>query len=399
MTYAQRALIASALLAAACAGGTAQAGNGDEKGWYVGASAGRSSLDYRNYATGAEVDESAFAFRGGYRLNRYFAIEAGYADQGDHTLVIECWQPNGCGFVPYPITIDQSFSRTEIAVLGILPIGERFELFAKLGQAQSRYDHATTPSDASDPDGANTSTETLYGIGGRWHFNPNWSMRLEWDRAELPDFRFDGFAAIDTPVDSYWLGLEYRSSQRASAAPADLAGWYAGASVGRLSARDLFYGEHDHDANAVHGGYRLGRHLAIEGRYADLGSASYLRDCPPLANPCSSFFWPHTLRQSVKRADISLLGILPLGERFELFGKIGHVQTEIHRTYRFGLVQAPQEYQDEYGSTSYGVGARWHFDARWSLRLDWEGSKDHVTDVRDEDIHGYWLGVEYRFGR
>jgi opacity protein-like surface antigen len=197
MTTARSLLLASLVLAAVGTSGSAFAATADESGWYVGAGAGRSNFEFPG---GAEVDEDAYGVHGGYRFNRYVAIEGGYADQGSQRYVIEC--PAGLACVPeaYPIVIEQSIERLDVSLLGILPLGERFEVFGKLGYLQAKFEETLKQGMLPSSRFSDDYSETVYGVGGRWHATPAWSLRLEWDRSKIED--------VD--VDSYWLGVEYR---------------------------------------------------------------------------------------------------------------------------------------------------------------------------------------------
>ena len=83
---------------------------------YIGASLGQSDV-------GSEFDEDiAYSILGGYRFNKFFALEGSYIDYGDHEDDIPpIWTISG--------------DALDIAVLGILPITDKFELFAKVGFA------------------------------------------------------------------------------------------------------------------------------------------------------------------------------------------------------------------------------------------------------------------------
>lgn len=196
MTIARTLLFPSFVLAAATASGAAVAAS-DESGWYVGASAGRSTFEYSG---GFEVDEDAWGVHGGYRFNRYFAIEGGYADQGSQRYVIDCDPGVFCVPEAYPFVIDQSFERLDLSLVGILPLGEQFDVFGKVGYVQATYDETFKQGLLPSGSFSEEYSEAVYGVGGRWHFTPAWSLRLAWDRSKMED--------VD--VDSYWLGVEFR---------------------------------------------------------------------------------------------------------------------------------------------------------------------------------------------
>lgn len=199
MTIARRLLLASFFCTAAFAGGTAHAAPASDEGWYVGASAGRTEFTFPN--GGGELDADGYSVHGGYRISRHVALEASYADLGSASFQYDCEAGLVCVPEIYPIAFHQSYSRVNIALVGILPLNERFDLFAKVGFGESRYEESvrygiSTLTDRSSDE----SSETLLGLGGRLHFNAPWSLRLQWDRSEVSGVEVDG----------YWLGVEYR---------------------------------------------------------------------------------------------------------------------------------------------------------------------------------------------
>jgi OOP family OmpA-OmpF porin len=199
MTYSLRLFFTCLVSTAVLAGGAAQAATApSDAGWYVGASAGRTDLTYPD--GGGDLEADGYAVHGGYRFNRHFAVEAGYADLGDARFQYDC--PSGLVCVPenYPITFSQDFSRADIALVGILPVNARFDLFAKVGYAQARYEESVRFGTSGTARESDDSSETIYGVGARLNFDSPWSLRLQWDRSEVSD--------VD--VDGYWLGVEYR---------------------------------------------------------------------------------------------------------------------------------------------------------------------------------------------
>jgi len=184
------------------AAGLAHAAPPGGSGWYAGADIGRSEL---KFDSGADFSDTAFAVHGGYRAARYFAIEASYADLGSLDYTLEC--PVGLVCVPvlYPQFVDVSSKRLDLALLGVLPLGERFEAYAKVGVAQTDIDVHVVEGQLGTSDFSDRSTDPIYGIGVRMHFDAPWTLRLQWER--VPDVDYFG---ADFDVDALWLGAEYR---------------------------------------------------------------------------------------------------------------------------------------------------------------------------------------------
>lgn len=191
-------IFAPAVLALLALAPGAHAQDASTRGAYVGASVGQADID--DYGR----DDTAFSLRGGYRFNRYLAVEASYADLGEIA-----WSSGNCiefcapeaAVVHYRLAND----RFDVAMLGILPLGRQFELFARLGYARAGYDVDWSNMLGSSTYSKNDST-TTYGAGARFHFAAPWTLRLEWERLEEVDDAYD--------VDTVWLGAEYRFQGR-----------------------------------------------------------------------------------------------------------------------------------------------------------------------------------------
>lgn len=115
-----------------------------------------------------DKSSTSYVLGGGYRFNRYFALEGSYHDLfGDVSR-------RGIG----------SFDTKslQLSALGILPIGERFELFGKLSVGRSRNEF--TPVKGAAP-GLSTASENVniaaLGVGANYHFNDHFALRLDID--------------------------------------------------------------------------------------------------------------------------------------------------------------------------------------------------------------------------
>jgi opacity protein-like surface antigen len=129
-------------------------------------------------------------------------------------------------------------------------------------------------------------------------------------------------------------------------------------------------------------GYRFGRHFAVEGAYARLGKATY-----NLARP-APFAGNFRFAAKPEAWQLAALGIFPLSNSFELFGKLGVAFTEndgdISNTGApFPPVGAP-------GNTSsdtvavLGVGLNFNWGPNLFLRGEYESySKYKLANVPD----------------
>ena len=92
--------------------------------------------------------------------------------------------------------------------------------------------------------------------------------------------------------------------------------------------------------------------------------------------------------------NLSLVGRAPLGEQFDLFGKVGttYGRTQTDGSSNLGVRTGKE---DGFG-LSYGIGARWAFAPQWAAVLEWESHKFKFSDG-DEAVKMTTVGLQYRF--
>jgi OOP family OmpA-OmpF porin len=137
---------------------------------------------YLGGALGANGSESAWRLFGGYRAHRNAALELGYADLGEMTIGgnavnSEAWELSG---------------------LGIVPLGERFAAYGRLGfyRGEARGGGITEE-----------KTDLTFGLGAQYEVNRNVGVRLEWQR--YTDFGGGALGAV-SDEDVVWLNAIYR---------------------------------------------------------------------------------------------------------------------------------------------------------------------------------------------
>ena len=124
-----------------CAAFGAQAA---DKGFYAGAGVGQSFVDEGNY----DDEDTAFSVFGGYQFNRYFGLEAGYADFGK-------LEPRGTG-------AELEANSVYLTAVGTVPFTDKFSGYAKAGF--QRWDLDTSiPSVVGNDD--DSGTDPTYGVG------------------------------------------------------------------------------------------------------------------------------------------------------------------------------------------------------------------------------------------
>ncbi|GHB10495.1 outer membrane beta-barrel protein [Salinicola rhizosphaerae] len=180
------ALLSPLLLAAPAA----QAANAD--GLYLGIGGGYGDVqssdgEMGNFAgaTGnyhADHDDSVVKAFVGYEYNPYFATEAYYADLGKPNLI------RGGNVV------DLKTRAYGLNLMGKLPVGAGFELFAKAGLAKWNVDadgNLGNGSNLEDNDGI----DPVYGAGVQFHYQ-HLLLRTEYERYDFDsDFKLDAYTA------------------------------------------------------------------------------------------------------------------------------------------------------------------------------------------------------------
>ncbi len=196
-----------------------------ENGFYggLGAGGGRVEFDLAENAvlppSGDTIDTSSFgdgmfAFKvfGGYRIFDYLAAEAAYVDLGEaETTACFLNSENGCAPEPgvfgpqlrnegNPWTIDSPIDGWTLELVGLLPIGERFELFAKAGvffweqEITAKDDVVTAPGRpilGGPPENliriSRDDNDLTWGFGGNFQATDKLGLRLEFQWFDIAD--------------------------------------------------------------------------------------------------------------------------------------------------------------------------------------------------------------------
>jgi OOP family OmpA-OmpF porin len=133
-------------------------------GIFGGVSAGEAEIKASGADTTVDNTETGYkAFIGG-RFLKYVGLELSYIDFGNHpagdSANLDLWAAEG-------------------AVMGIVPLGKRFELFAKAGY----FYWLATLTDEEDE----TGSDFAYGIGGAFKFAKIFGIRAEYEVFEVED--------------------------------------------------------------------------------------------------------------------------------------------------------------------------------------------------------------------
>jgi opacity protein-like surface antigen len=168
--------------------------------------------------------------------------------------------------------------------------------------------------------------------------------------------------------------------------------------------QDLDIGTDDQDIGyAAQFGYRFNRYLAAEFALAQLGD---LRSSAH-ANvelPSTAGFVPASIdvNYHVGGPILSAIGILPLNDKFELFGRAGVLFASAEREFVIkvdGNVTSFGSSKGESTELVLGAGAAWHVNQMFSVRAQFE-RMDEVGDpdrTGTEDITTASIGLVVRF--
>jgi hypothetical protein len=124
----------------------------------------------------------------GYRFNRFVAAELGLAQFGSLSSTARADMDFGGGFVPVSVKLNFSAGGPILAVVGILPINDKFELYGRLGylftsserELSSRVDGESGTFGSAKGDSQNP----VYGVGFAWHINQVYSIRGEFQKLD-----------------------------------------------------------------------------------------------------------------------------------------------------------------------------------------------------------------------
>ena len=145
---------------------------------------------YQNLTTGTENTDLGYQALFGYRFHRFFSAELGLAQFGElkSTAKADMDFDNGDGFVPVSVSLAFSSGGPMLSAIGILPLGEKFELFGRLGYLFTSAERSLTSKvdgqSGSFGSAKGDSQNPVYGIGFAWHINQVYSIRGEYQQLD-----------------------------------------------------------------------------------------------------------------------------------------------------------------------------------------------------------------------
>jgi OOP family OmpA-OmpF porin len=141
------------------------------------------------------------------------------------------------------------------------------------------------------------------------------------------------------------------------------------------------------------GGYHLNEHFAMEFGYVDLGSLDY-RATATLSDGVEQAVADVSFENTADGVVVSGLGILPIGERFSIFGLSFMSAEGTARITIEGVTDRASQSSQKIDPV-FGAGAEFSLGRHFAIRLAW----DRYLDVGTENVSGdidadlYTLGI------
>jgi OOP family OmpA-OmpF porin len=151
--------------------------------------------------------DTGFGISGGYQLNDHFAFEFGYVDLGSIGYRAEGTVTDGVDTLDAEAVLGSSADGPVLSVLGILPIGERFSVFGRVGLALLNAKgtaRITVDGEEGRASQSSQKSDPMFGVGVEYDLTKHFAIRLGWDR--YLDVATENVAG-DTDADLYSLGV------------------------------------------------------------------------------------------------------------------------------------------------------------------------------------------------
>jgi hypothetical protein len=184
-------------------------------GWRLGAVAGQESfqsdVNWRGYTDTTDENRLSYGFFGGWALNRYFAVEAGYKQGGNFNAII---RSNGA-FPTRNIEQHIEMRGFEGSVTAAWWVTDNFSLYGRAGmylwKGEARFTEDLNISSPTPPPASETfeddGTEPFFGFGVQTTLDGA-LVRLEYQMAETSDFVVPGILTMrDNQLESLNLSI------------------------------------------------------------------------------------------------------------------------------------------------------------------------------------------------
>jgi len=153
-------------------------------GAYLGGSWGQATYEVEGGVARTDAEDSGYKLYGGYRVNRWFGVEAAYTDllEGHETAL-------GYEF-------DLAVNYGSVAAVGVLPVHPRLELWTKVEAAYWSADVLLDDGLAPPVDRSESGFDLGYGVGFDWYPLPRVGIRGEWERFGFGEVENLGYLSV-----------------------------------------------------------------------------------------------------------------------------------------------------------------------------------------------------------
>jgi OOP family OmpA-OmpF porin len=142
-------------------------------------------LDVVDATSTIDDSDTGFGLLGGYQINDHFAFEIAYVDLGSvgsrHAVTVT----DGASQADADVQFESSADGAAVSVLGILPIGERFSVFGRVGLSFLSADGTARieiDGETQRPGQSSQKTDPVFGVGAEYTLGKHTAVRLGWDR-------------------------------------------------------------------------------------------------------------------------------------------------------------------------------------------------------------------------
>lgn len=183
-----------------------------DQGAYVNADLGQANFSNATsqFSTTKFGNPGSITIGGGYHFSQNVGVEAGYSIIGDSTITTNAGGGASTGE-------KLKTSSMQVAAVGTFPINDKFDLFGKLGVANTKIDYSAIAAGGTFvPSVAQTAsaskTNLMFGIGGQFNINKRFGIRLQYQdfgKVQLPGLFFGGVNAPNISVQVFSVGGVY----------------------------------------------------------------------------------------------------------------------------------------------------------------------------------------------
>lgn len=166
------------------------------EGWYAGVGFGQSKVkDFfvcdLDITCTADDTDTGWKLYLGNQFNPNAAVEFGYVDLGQQKI-------SGTDTVLGTVSLDTEAKGFDVAIVGLLPVGNQFNLLGKVGLFRWDADISASSTLFGSASDSETGVELMFGFGASFDIGKTAAVRIEWERfTDVGDENVTGTSDID----------------------------------------------------------------------------------------------------------------------------------------------------------------------------------------------------------